>query len=46
MKNLFLLLMLTQLTYSQSEMELPYHEIPEYPENYTSENIMSRMIDG
>ena len=46
MKNLFLLLMLTQLTYSQSEMELPYYEIPEYPENYTSENIMSRMIDG
>ena len=46
MKKLFLLLIFTQLTYSQSEMELPYYEIPEYPETYSSANIMSRMIDG
>ncbi|UII77888.1 hypothetical protein LV716_08985 [Flagellimonas sp. HMM57] len=27
-------------------MKLPYDEIPEYPENYDSGNIMTRMIDG
>ncbi len=26
--------------------ELPYHEIPEYPSDYSSGNIVSRMIDG
>ena len=26
--------------------EIPYQEIPEYPEDYTSGNVVSRMIDG
>lgn len=25
---------------------LPYHEIPDYPDSYTSENVAARMIDG
>lgn len=28
------------------EMELPYKEIPAYPSNYASGNVVSRMIDG
>ena len=27
-------------------MELPYKEIPDYPSNYASGNVVSRMIDG
>ena len=46
MKKIFSILIFTQLTFSQSQMELPYQEIPEYPETYTSANIISRMIDG
>lgn len=26
--------------------ELPYHQIPDYPEVYTAENVAARMIDG
>ncbi|MGW9684357.1 DinB family protein [Flagellimonas sp. 2504JD1-5] len=26
--------------------ELPYYQIPEYPENYGSGNVVARMIDG
>lgn len=26
--------------------DLPYHTIPDYPEDYTSGNLVSRMIDG
>jgi len=26
--------------------DLPYHQIPEYPENYTAGTVVSRMIDG
>lgn len=28
------------------EMKLPYHQIPDYPEDYTTGNIVGRMIDG
>ena len=28
------------------EMELPYHQIPDYPEDYGPGNVVSRMIDG
>jgi len=28
------------------DMKLPYKQIPEYPENYTSGNVISRLIDG
>lgn len=30
----------------QDTMAAPYHQIPEYPEDYSSGNILSRMIDG
>ena len=46
MKKLLLLLIFTQLTFSQSKMEIPYYQISEYPDTYSSENIMYRMIDG
>lgn len=26
--------------------DLPYRQIPEYPESYTAENVVARMIDG
>jgi len=26
--------------------ELPYHQIPEYPEEYSSGNVLARMVDG
>lgn len=28
------------------EMKLPYHQIPDYPEDYTAGNVVGRMIDG
>lgn len=26
--------------------DLPYHQIPDYPDSYTSGNILARMVDG
>ena len=46
MRKLLLLLVFTQLAFSQSKMEIPYYQISEYPDTYSSVNIMSRMIDG
>lgn len=40
-----LLLFLPLSIYAQ-EMELPYHQIPDYPAEYSSGNIVGRMIDG
>lgn len=31
---------------AQSNQNLPYYEIPEYPESYTSGTVAARMIDG
>ena len=28
------------------DMELPYYQIPDYPEDYSPGNVVSRMIDG
>ena len=28
------------------DQKLPYHQIPEYPENYSAGNAMGRLIDG
>ncbi|NKI31427.1 DinB family protein [Croceivirga thetidis] len=39
----FLLLL---FTISMNSQALPYHEIPEYPSDYSSGNIVARMIDG
>jgi hypothetical protein len=33
-------------TTKKIDMDLPYHQIPEYPEDFSSGNIVSRMIDG
>lgn len=30
----------------EASKQLPYHQIPEYPENYTAGNINARLIDG
>src|SRR5210317_2255642 len=33
-------------TTNKMDMNLPYHQIPDYPEDFSSGNIVSRMIDG
>lgn len=34
------------MTLSKAQNQLPYYEIPEYPETYLPGDIMSRMVDG
>ena len=34
------------MTFSSAQNQLPYYEIPEYPETYLPGDIMSRMVDG
>ena len=58
MKSLIVLLIFTFVMTAQSnaqnqaksqtnkDSELPYYEIPDYPESYTAENVVARMIDG
>lgn len=41
-----LALILTTVVMAQSENKLPYYEIPEYPEAYTSGTVAARMVDG
>ncbi|MEL6675375.1 MAG: hypothetical protein AAFR61_24410 [Bacteroidota bacterium] len=43
---LFLSLFAMSHLSAQSDPELPYREIPEAPEDYTSGNMAARMIDG
>jgi len=31
---------------SQNSTDMPYHQIPDYPEVYNMENVVARMIDG
>lgn len=31
---------------TQNEEVIPYHQIPDYPENYDSGNVAARMVDG
>lgn len=31
---------------TEQKQDLPYEQIPDYPEDYTSGNILSRLIDG
>lgn len=42
--NLFLLTILCIAT--MTAQDLPYKKIPDYPETYSSGNIVSRMVDG
>lgn len=51
MIRLFLLLLFfPSLSYTQvnpmSEMSLPYHSIPEYPETFSAATVSARMLDG
>jgi hypothetical protein len=49
MKNfLFLCLLITCQIQSQNDMkpDLPYYEIPFYPESYTAGSVAARMVDG
>ena len=38
--------MLASFSLQAQKMELPYRQIPEYPEDYSSGNIVGRLIDG
>jgi len=53
MKNCFpfqfatiIFILMVHANLQSQEMELPYKEIPAYPSNYASGNVVSRMIDG
>ena len=50
MKKLVVFLFVLNLIYmnaqENSESQLPYHKIPEYPESYTAGTVVARMIDG
>ncbi|MBO0341896.1 DinB family protein [Flagellimonas profundi] len=39
-------ILMTNHQIQAQEMELPYKEIPDYPSDYSSGNLISRMIDG
>ena len=41
---IFVFIMTLQTT--AQDQELPYHQIPEYPEEYNANNVAARMIDG
>ncbi len=45
-RKLGLLLLILLFSTHMKSQELPYHQIPEYPSNYGSGNIMARLIDG
>ncbi|MEL6556535.1 MAG: hypothetical protein AAFQ94_00025 [Bacteroidota bacterium] len=44
--SVFILLALSMNAHAQKEEALPYEEIPSYPSDYTSGNVIARMIDG
>jgi len=53
--SILCLIVVSHLTYGQSNMpsalaeeiiQLPYAEIPDYPESYTANNVAARLIDG
>lgn len=47
LKVLFFVVLATQLSLSQdADKNLPYYEIPEYPDSYTAGTTVARMIDG
>lgn len=50
MKNavLILALLITSITFAQesSEKNIPYYELPEYPENFTAGTMAARMVDA
>ena len=32
--------------FCNGQTDLPYYQIPDYPENYTAETVAARMVDG
>ena len=46
MKNTFLTVLIVGIGLTVRAQDLPYKEIPGYPEDYSSGNVISRMIDG
>ena len=49
MKNYVIICALAMVTTNLSQAqnkELPYYEIPDYPETYTATNVAARMLDG
>jgi hypothetical protein len=46
LKSLFLLFGIITTLQSVAQQELPYYQIPEYPEKYTAETVAARMVDG
>lgn len=47
MKKLFLFIALIAVYHIEAQdMKLPYHQIPDAPTDYTSGNVIGRMIDG
>ncbi|TNJ42882.1 hypothetical protein KFZ70_16385 [Tamlana fucoidanivorans] len=48
MKHILMIfsILTTLVTMGQNIDNLPYHEIPDYPETYTSRTVAARMIDG
>ena len=45
MKNIFIFLLISFSMNAQQE-QLPFYEIGEYPSEYSSTNVVSRMIEG
>lgn len=46
-KHLVLIIIIFSMnTLKSQNMELPYYEIPDYPENYNQGTVVARMIDG
>ncbi len=45
-KSCVLLIFTLLLNVQAQDMELPYYQIPDYPEDYSSGNVVSRMIDA
>ncbi|WP_420320700.1 DinB family protein [Flagellimonas sp.] len=43
---LFFLIIFLTLNMQAQNKELPYYQIPDYPEDYSSGNVAARMIDG
>jgi len=47
MKYLFIfIIMSTGLSLTAQDQNLPYYEIPDYPEEYTAGSVASRLVDG
>ncbi len=43
---IILILILTSITSFSQTTELPFRQIPEYPEIYTAETVVARMVEG